>query len=205
MPSHFPEASASNFTPAPTGNHRAVCFSVIDLGTQVEDYQGQTKRQRKVMLSWELADEMMEDDRPFIVSKFYTWSMNEKATLRKDLESWRGVPFTDSDLGHDGSFKPRNLLGAPCLVNIIHKERRNGGVGAAIASLARLPKGVDKPTARNATVFFDLDEFDAGVFEKLSDKMKEMIAKSPEYAEAVGRRKSAGGGARLPDDDIPFN
>lgn len=204
MPSYFPEATASTFTPAPTGVHRSVCFSMIDLGTQVEEYQGQTKRQRKVMLSWELADETMEDDRPFIVSKFYTWSMNEKATLRKDLEAWRGVAFTEADLGHDGSFKPANLLGAPCLLNIIHKERQGGGVRAAIASLSRLPKGMDKPVPRSPTVFFDLDEFNATAYDGLSDKIKEMIGKSPEYAEIKGGKRNGAPPKRDLDDDIPF-
>lgn len=204
MVSYFPEATASNFKPPPTGVHRSVCFQIVDIGTQLNEYQGQTSHRRQVIISWELADEMMEDDRPFTVSKFYTWSMSEKANLRKDLEAWRGVPFEPADLGIEGSFKPANLLGAPCLLNIIHSTKQNGDVRAKIASLSRLPKGMDKPTPRNPKLMFDLDDFDPVVFDGFSDKIKEMIAKSPEYqAIKNGGRKPPPQRDPL-DDDVPF-
>lgn len=205
MVSYFPESSSSNFKQPPTGVHRAVCYRLIDIGTQTNEYQGQTKHQRQVIIGWELADELMEDDQPFTISKFYTWSMHEKATLRKDLESWRGVPFTATDLGRDGTFKPENLLGAPCLLNVIHDQKSNGDVRAKIASISRLPKTMDRPAPRNEKLMFDLDDFNPVVFDSLSDKIREMIAKSPEYQEIKnGGRKPPPQQSRDLDDDIPF-
>lgn len=207
MPSHFPEQSTSNFMPPPAGVHRATCFRLIDLGTQQSEYQGKTLRRRQVILDWELADELMEDQRPFTIAKFYTWSMSEKANLRKDLEAWRGVTFQDKDLGESGSFKPVNLLGAPCLLNVIHEPKANStDIRAKIASISRLPKNTEKPTLRNPKVFFDLDNFDGVIFEGLREGIRDIIGRSPEY-QAIkngGGRASASKHDVVLDDDIPF-
>lgn len=210
MVSYFPDRTASNFTPAPVGAHRAVCYRLIDLGTQQREYQGQRSTARQVILAWELADEFMEEDKPFVVSKFYTWSMNEKANLRKDLESWRGAPFEDADLGESGRFKPVKLIGAPCLLNILHDRKQNGDVKVKIASISRLPKTMQPPQPRNETMFFDLDArpFDSTAFNKLSEKVQDMIKLSPEFqavvAETSGVPARGNSGAPMYDDDVPF-
>lgn len=203
MVAFLPEPSGGSFALAPAGTHRAVCYRLIDLGTRQKTFQGVTKTLREVMLSWELSDEFMDDSRPFTINKFYTWSMHEKANLRKDLEAWRGKPFEESDFGPEGRFKPRNLLGAPCMLNVIHGKSKSGDTRESIAGIMSLPKGTEKPTLHNAKVYFSLDEFDVAAFEGLSDKIKAMIAESPEYkALRSGGQKAPA--QRLPDDDIPF-
>ena len=74
-----PNSGGGNFEPPPAGTHRAICYRVIDLGTQQSEYQGQTKHQRKIMLSWELVDERMPasgdyPERPFTIHQRYTLS-----------------------------------------------------------------------------------------------------------------------------------
>ena len=93
-------SEGGSFTPVPAGSHLAVCYRIIDLGTQKVVFQNENKFLRKVMVSWELPDEKMDDGRPFVISKRYTWSMHEKATLRKHLEAWRGKGFSEEDFGH---------------------------------------------------------------------------------------------------------
>ena len=85
---------ASNYTPPPAGMHIARCYRLIDLGTQPKSFQGKpTGEARKIMASWELlGEDRMDDGKPFTMSKSWFLSMHEKATLRKDLESWRGRP-----------------------------------------------------------------------------------------------------------------
>src|SRR5688572_17810697 len=103
MVSYLPQPSeGGNYTPPPPGTHPAICYRFIDLGTQTSSFpgnNGQPKQTRKVMISWEITDPelRMEDGKPFSISSRYTWSMHEKATLRKTLESWRGAPFINSD------------------------------------------------------------------------------------------------------------
>ena len=134
-----PNTGGGDFEPPPAGNHRAVCYRVIDLGTQQTEYQGQTKYQRKIMLSWELCDEIMPargdfGPKPFSMSQRYTFSSHEKAVLRQHLESWRGVPFQDSDFG-PGGFDIRNVLGKSCLLNVVH-EIKNGKITQQIEDVA---------------------------------------------------------------------
>jgi hypothetical protein len=204
MVAYLPDPGSSSFTPAPPGLHRAVCYRLIDLGTHISTYQGQSNTRRQVMLTWELSDEFMDEAKPFSVSKFYTWSMGDKANLRKDLEAWRGKPFEPIDFGPNGRFNPRNLIGAPCMLNLVHEAKQNGDIRVKIAGIAPLAKGMDKPSLINPKLFFDLDNFKQDEFDQLSEKIRGMIAQSPEYATAKN-------GAPLPrasnhdlSDDIPF-
>lgn len=202
---HLPESKA--FTPAPSGAHRAVCISFIDLGTQKTEYQGQTSHKRLISIRWELPDERMDDGRPFTISKRYTWSMSDRATLRKDLESWRGKPFERGDFGPSG-FDTRRLLGVPCLLTIVHKDGQNGTF-ANIAAISPLPKGMGKPeVVQNPQTYVALahGEFNEAAFATLHEKMKEMIRLSPEYQEVVeGIVPQASHDEREAlDDEIPF-
>jgi hypothetical protein len=134
------------------------------------------------MISWEL-NATMSDGKPFSVHKRYTFSSHEKATMRQDLEAWRGLPFSAQDLG---SFKLSNLLGKSCLIGIVHTTK-NGKTYANISSIMKLPKGMDVPPLVNKLVELDLGEFDQDVFDGLSQGIRDTIALSPEYAQAVGR------------------
>jgi hypothetical protein len=202
---HLPEGS--NFTPAPFGAHRAVCIGFIDLGTQRTEYQGQTSHKRLIRIRWELVDEVMDDGKPFTISKRYTWSMSDRATLRKDLESWRGKPFEKSDFGPSG-FDTKRLLGVPCLLTVVHKDGTNGTF-ANITAISPLPKGMDRPSAPFNTLTYlalEKDGFDKSVFDAMHEKTKEQIMLSPEYQELVeGRtRPVPENGHQDMDDEIPF-
>src|SRR5215469_1843604 len=136
--------AGGNFTPAPAGTHAAVCVDVIDLGMIEVTYLGKTQRKHKIAIVWQI-DETLPDGKPFLVRRRYTCSLHDKATLRRDLESWRGRPFTDQELQ---SFDLETLLLVSCLINVIH-ETRNGSVYANVASVMRLPKGMTAPVPRD--------------------------------------------------------
>ena len=98
-----------NFEPAPAGTHVAICYRVIDLGTQESVYNGEKKSARKVLISWELPNEEKADGKPFVISATYTWSMHEKSTLRKTLEAWRGAAPPSPK--RTSSHRPRSTSG----------------------------------------------------------------------------------------------
>lgn len=186
MVSYLPEPSeGGNYTPPPAGTHPAICYRFIDLGTQTTKFNNEEKKARKVMISWEITDPelRMEDGHPFTISQRYTWSMHEKATLRKTLEAWRGTPFVKTDFGPNG-FNVKKLIGVGCLLSILHEPRDGGGVYANINGVMKLPKGMEPGTLFNATAFLSLDEadFDRNVFNSLSDKLQETIKSTPEWA-----------------------
>lgn len=179
---HLPAPNERDFELPPAGTHLAVCYRIIDLGTQDSSFNGQTKRQHKILISWELPDEKMSDGRPFTISQRYTWSMSEKAALRRDLESWRGKPFTEADFGTNG-FDIRNILGVGCLLTVVHTEK-SGKHYANINSIARLMKGMQTPAPVNdqAYLWINVERWAADVFHKLGQGLQGVIMKSPEYA-----------------------
>jgi len=108
-------AKGTSFTPAPEGVHNAVCVDVVDLG----NVDGNWGCKHKCRIVWELS-ELMDDGRPFLASKQYTVSLNEKANLHKDLRAWRGKAFTATELA---GFNVDAIIGAPCQIVITHQEK----------------------------------------------------------------------------------
>lgn len=195
------------FKPAPAGAHIARCIKLVDLGTQHDEYQGKPLVRSRVLVFWELPNEMVEiegEQKPAIVTKFYTNSLAEKANLRKDLEQWRGRAFTEEELKR---FDLQSILGAPCMLSVVHNEKGRAQVG----SLMKMPRGQEAPAAKNTPIAFWLDEFKQESFDALSDNLKALIKKSPEYQEIVNpkapRSQPPGNGNdKFADmeDDIPF-
>lgn len=203
MSAVWKDTGGGDFENPEPGSYAGVCYKIIDIGTQTSEYQGKTNSRRQVILGWEL-DELMSDGRPFVVSKFYTASLSEKANLRHDLAAWRGRDFTQEELM---GFSPRNILGKPCLVQLTKNDKGK----IRVSGVAKLPKGMNSPKQTNETVFFHLDEFDQQAFDGLSDGIKKLIVQSPEYQEIVAKRATAqaapkGPGGAFDDfvDDIPF-
>lgn len=169
----------TEFELAPAGATAARCAAVIDLGTQESTFQGETKRQQKILLTFELA-ELRSDGTPHRVSRRMTASLHKKAQLRAFLEQWRGRAFTDEELR---AFNVGKLLGAPCLLNLVHVERA-GKTYVNILSISPLPRGMAAPEPVAAPALFDLAAPDWQVFAGLSARLQDVIAAAPEYAAA---------------------
>ena len=194
--------SSGTFEMPPAGPVAARCNRLIDLGTQQSEYQGETKTQRKLLLSWELAETRTDGD-PHTISRRFGLSLHEKSALRGFLQAWRGRPFTDEELS---GFDLRKLLNAPCLLNIVHTER-NGKQYSNIQSVTPLPKGMTAPELSAPPVVFDIDAPNAvEVLETLSDSLVATIEASPEWQAKVKALGAGGGGfATDPlDDDVAF-
>jgi hypothetical protein len=182
----LPSPNVSKFEPVPEGSHAAACCRIIDLGTQQTNFNGQVTHKRQIILFFEVfSEERRTDGRPFTIAKTYTWSMSEKATLRHDLESWRGKKFAREDFGPNG-FSLEALLGKPCLLTVMH-ENKNGEIYSKISAITRLPKSmvVGGPEGETLFVWLEVDEFDPAAFEILSDKLKDKIRRSPEYQAVI--------------------
>src|SRR5512139_2167661 len=189
----------------PPGTYPAVCYRVIDLGTQPGSVK-YPKPKRKVLISWELhdPDTLMDDGKPMSQHERYTLSMNENARFRKILESWRGKAFTEEDYGQ---FKIESLLGQPCFLGIVHSTGADGKTWANISAISRLPKNMDAPVPENEKVFLWLDnkeDFDPVVFAHLSEKLQDQIKGSPEYKKLMGGKPQEVVYEPPFDDVIPF-
>lgn len=137
MPITVSAGTGSTFTPAPTGVHQAVCCDVVDMGLLEVTFGGTTKRKHMVRIAWQI-EELTADGKPFLVQKRYTASLHEKAALRKDLESWRGRPFTEDELR---AFDLERLIGVNALVNVMQVEK-NGSTYANVQAVMPVKKGM---------------------------------------------------------------
>ena len=137
------------------GTTQAVCCAVWDLGLQKSSYMGEEKIQHKIIIAWEIvekinAPESEYHDKPYMLNKKYTLSLGDKANLRKDLESWRGVPFNENEL--KSGFDLERLYGVNCFIGIKHEPDRNdpSKVYANVTAILPLPKGMEKITPLRA-------------------------------------------------------
>lgn len=224
MVGYITESGGGNYTPTPEGQHLMVCSRIVDLGTQPGS-QKFPQPKRKIRIFWELPNERItytdgdgrEHEGPVLHSEQYTASFNEKANLRKDLEAWRGKAFTDEDFsGPPNGFHLSRLIGIPAYAQIVH-EHRDGNTYANLNSIMKPPKELFEQyrgKIEGETIFFDLDDFKQEEFEKLSDRLKETIRKSPEYLAMFSddpadqykpnSENPADGMDRELEDEVPF-
>jgi hypothetical protein len=187
----------------PAGNYIARAYNMVHIGHIEENIMGQTKLLNKVRIGWELPTELKEFDKakglqPLVISKEFTLSLHEKSNLRKLLASWRGKDFSEEEAK---SFDITKLLGAACMLNIIHKPGKSdpSKMYEEIGSISPMPKGVKCPEQVNKTFLLDYDNFTTEAFETLPEFIKEKIVRSKEYKK-IGTKK-----AELMTEHIPDN
>jgi len=141
---------------------------VVDMGLQDTPFGAK----HKIRIGWELSEEPMDDGRPFVTSKEYTASLHPDSNLAQDLVSWRGKSFTDEELAGFDVFK---VLGACCMLTIIHATSKAGKQYANVKSVTSLPKGMPKPEQKNEIISFSLESPDEDAFSKLPEWMQKKI------------------------------
>jgi hypothetical protein len=194
----------------------ARCYRIVDLGTQQSEYLGQVKNLPKVMLQFEVHGEddagkplVTAKGEPMTISKNFTLSLAEKATLRKDLQTWRGKEFTAEELR---GFSIDNVLGAWAMIAITKSAGNNGQEYTNIANINSVPKAMkgNLPDGHNKCAAFYIEKPDMELFETFSENLRAKIERSPEWQARKGvqqdrREYAAAKGAFADlDDDIPF-
>lgn len=194
----------------PAGNYIARCYQMIEIGTVTEFVINKSVTLKKVRIGWELPTELKvfdpaKGEQPLAISKEYTLSMNEKSNLRKDLKSWRGRDFTEEEAR---AFDITKLLGAPCMLNIIHKNSMSDPtrVYDQIAGITAVPKGITVPKAINKPFVLSYDEFDEVKFNSLPDFIKLKMQSSAEFQALKNPAEKTFDANEItePIDDLPF-
>lgn len=139
-------------TPIEPGVYPAICVGVYDIGTQDG---GQYGPKHQVIISFELPDERMAFERdgqqregPRMISKFYTLSLNERANLRRELEAWRGRPFSAAELE---GFDLIKLLGVNCMLGIIINKNNKNKINS-------INPAREKRTSENEPQYFSFED-----------------------------------------------
>jgi len=119
------------------GMYPAMLVAVVDLGTHTRVFNGESKKQRKIFLAWDLTEERDTKGQTFIVGQDYTFSLNPKAKFRGLVEGWTGKALPDGT-----QFNITELVGKPCLVNIAEGVSGSGKKFSEISSVAQPMRGM---------------------------------------------------------------
>jgi hypothetical protein len=208
------DSGGGSFTPVSPGMHLARCYRIIDLGTQKSEFKGDIKSLHKVMIQFEVHGEdesgnplVTTKGEPMSISKNFTLSLAEKATLRKDLQTWRGREFTAEELR---GFELKNVLGAWAMITAAKALGNNGKEYTNIVSINPVPAAIKKagmPAGFNKLAIFEIDTPDMELFETFRDRLKEQIQSSPEWRGNESNQKDTSAKSAFDDldEDIPFN
>jgi hypothetical protein len=209
------ETKGGNFALAPVGNHVARCYGVIDLGHQMETFQGKEIGERKkALFLFEFPTKLhvFEEGKPpepFTLSIKVTNSLGEKSKLRPMLESWTGSVYKPS---WEKSFSIDKMLGKPCMAQVSHKEKQNKDKFAKIVAVTQVPDGLVVPPPIIPTVLYSVDQGrNDPIFKTLKKWIQEECNKCTEWqpsqtsqqAEVANGAPDAAGGAEEDGDD-PF-
>ena len=188
------ETGGGGHDPIPEGTYEAVCYAVIDLGTHYSE--AYKKAAHKVLIQWEIPECRITVERggkdvdlPRAVHRKYTMSLHKKATLRGDLEAWRGKAFTEAELA---GFDLEAIAGASCMLGIVHETGMDGKTYANISNILALPrrKGQQRLQPENPVVTFaipDLPKPGFAIPDTLPDWVVEVIQQSEEWTGKASR------------------
>lgn len=93
---------AKSFDPVPKGNHVARLYQIIHIGTVPTTFQGETRMTDKIRLTFELCNERKsfkegDPEKPYSVSREFTFSMGKKSNLRAFIEGFGGTKLHDEE------------------------------------------------------------------------------------------------------------
>ena len=134
-----PAPSGDDADLCPAGLWPAVCTGVEDLGA-VETAFG-VKNQVRIEFS------VTCSNRLYTLARRYNLSLLEKSSLRKDLEHWRGRPFTADELAKN--YDLSQVVNKPAQVQVEHVAKTDRTY-ANIVGLG--PARADTPPAAPVTV-----------------------------------------------------
>jgi hypothetical protein len=144
-----------SFEKAPPGNHLAVCVALVDMGTQtVKAFNpgDKDKDQHRGYFVWELVGEKKADGTNHLLGLDLNLSMNDKAKLRKWVESRIGRRLAEGEV-----YDILAEVGAPCLLNVVEK---NGY--PRVEGMSAVPKGMAVPAPTYKPFVWHLSEAEAG-------------------------------------------
>lgn len=209
---------------APEGRHHFRFLSLIMLGTVTDKKftyekgpnKGKFVQKEEVKLIFELVNtnhvfDEAKGKQPFILSKTFTFSTNEKANMRKFFESWKGKKYTEDDIAKFDMMNWFNSqFAGECVV--AHETSKKGKAFAVIHSVMALDKEerTKVKKLRNPQVCFRFDDEDTWpAFANLFSWDKERIQESEEWKKlgkkilAVCPEEEEAEGSSEEEDDEP--
>jgi hypothetical protein len=188
------------YTPPPDGMSNAVCVDVIDVGLVEEEYKGEKKIARKCRLVFEL-EARRTDGKPFMVSKTFTASLHEKASLLKFLKEW-SVPLA----GNGATFDLGELVGKNIGLLLRHERDKEGRTFARITAPSKPVKRIQPSGSYNHLLECErIKKFmGADLLPVSTAAGKASKGAPPSMPAPIAQQTAPAPAALLIDDDIPF-
>lgn len=210
--------AGKDFDPVPAGVHFAICTQVIDLGLQPQSGKF-PKPKHQVYLKFEIPDievtwEKDGEERtgPATIGRKFGLSLSDKSHLKPFLVSWRGKPFTATELE---GFDITSVAGKVCQLNVVHEDKRaeGGKIYAKITNafplikeqLAGLKANPGRAKPSQDLLVYSPASHDQAMWDRLPEWLQKAIderVKEEQAAEDVSQAPTKG--AEDFDDDIPF-
>lgn len=146
------KSGEGDFELPPGGTYPAMFIGLIDLGTHPREYGGKKWDEHKIYFLWELTSEQNAEGENFVVARDYTFSLHEKAHLRKMIEGFTGKAMTD-----DQELDVLLFVGKQCIVNISEGESAKKKKFIEVTSVGRPMKGQTIPPASRKPYIFDFE------------------------------------------------
>ncbi len=148
----------------PEGRYTGILYSVVDLGTHKDTYEGVERLKHEVHLTWELVGSAMSDGRPFAASKTLTITngkfgpyMAKTSNIFKMLRTWTGKDEKAcSNVRILGELVKEQF---PASITIEHVQGKKDATKTyAIIESIKAYKGKDKPSRVNEAFFFSVGQ-----------------------------------------------
>ena len=188
--------------------YTARCYGVIITGTSFNQQFGNT--QTKVTFLWELPSELINFEKdgetvtmPRSISKSFTLSMNERATLRKNLESWIDRAFTPEELKQGVDIS--KFCGSACRLAVGQGQKQDGAKYNTVDKVVRLKDG-NCPKLFNEKILFDItdEEQDLSEIDRLPAWIQDAVRKSDEYQKRMYPEDYDEAPIEIDEQDIPL-
>lgn len=132
--------TAKLYPPHRTGLMPLALCDIIDMGERVDTMNGETKIKHECKLAF-VSGDLRDDGKPQVLycKAFTLPGFHERSNLRKFLETWNGKKFSDAELPNRDTGNPgpdlRAYVGRIGTGNVIHVDRKGGGVLAQVTSV----------------------------------------------------------------------
>lgn len=209
--------AGKDFDPVPAGVHFAICTQVVDLGLQPGSGKF-PKPKHQVYLKFEIPDvqvSWVKDGKDHTgnatIGRKFGLSLSDKSHLKPFLVSWRGKPFTPTELE---SFDITSVIGKVCQLNVVHEDKRadGGKIYAKITNafpLVREQMAALKANPARAKPSQDLlvytpSAHDQAMWDRLPEWMQKAIDDRADRYAPESESQAPATGTEDFNDDIPF-
>lgn len=196
----------------PKGQHTGYLFTVVDVGSIRDTFEGVEKIKHRIYLGWEFPEVLMSDGRPFMWGNFfnvtdgqYGMYFPKASNMNKMLRGWTG-------LDEKACSKPA-MLGkllknqTPCSIMIGHKkDKKDPSLSHAVALSIDAFEGKNPPEPVNVPVIYQIGDSEDR-YELVPEWLKKQIAGCLELNGGVPKREfnpAPDQGDAKPDEYIPF-